>query len=53
MRAMVWQGPETMAIEERPEPGDPGPGDVILQPQAVGICGSEIEVFLARAGRET
>ena len=40
VRAIVWQGPSEMTIEERPEPRDPGPGDVILEPQAVGICGS-------------
>ena len=42
MKAIVWQGPERMAVEDRPEPPDPEPGDVILRPEAVGICGSEI-----------
>ena len=24
MKAIVWQGPNEMTVEERPEPGDPG-----------------------------
>jgi (R,R)-butanediol dehydrogenase / meso-butanediol dehydrogenase / diacetyl reductase len=53
MKAIVWQGPERMAIEERPEPPDPAPGDVILRPEAVGICGSEIEGYLGHMGNRT
>ena len=50
MKAIVWQGPERMTIEERPEPPDPAPGDVILRPEAVGICGSEVEGYLGHMG---
>src|SRR3954454_18497410 len=53
MRAIVWQGPERMAVEEQPEPTDPGPGELILRPEAVGICGSEIEGYLGRMGNRT
>src|SRR4051795_8553591 len=53
MRAIVWQGPERMAIEQRPEPADPGDGELILRPEAVGICGSEIEGYLGRMGNRT
>jgi threonine dehydrogenase-like Zn-dependent dehydrogenase len=53
MRAIVWQGPERMAVEEQPEPPDPGPGELILRPEAVGICGSEIEGYLGRMGNRT
>jgi threonine dehydrogenase-like Zn-dependent dehydrogenase len=53
MKAIVWQGPERMAIEERPEPDGPGTGEVILRPEAVGICGSEIEGYLGRMGNRT
>src|SRR4051794_9993695 len=53
MRAIVWQGPERMAIEERPEPPDPEAGELILRPEAVGICGSEIEGYLGRMGNRT
>jgi threonine dehydrogenase-like Zn-dependent dehydrogenase len=53
MKAIVWQGPERMAIEERPDPPDPAPGDVILRPEAVGICGSEVEGYLGHMGNRT
>src|SRR3954468_20524425 len=53
MRAIVWQGPERMVVEEQPEPPDPGAGELILRPEAVGICGSEIEGYLGRMGNRT
>ena len=53
MKAIVWQGPEQMTIEERPDPGDPGSGELIVRPQAVGICGSEVEGYLGHMGNRT
>ena len=53
MKAIVWQGPSEMTVEERPEPGDPGEGELILEPEAVGICGSEIEGYLGHMGNRT
>jgi threonine dehydrogenase-like Zn-dependent dehydrogenase len=53
MRAIVWQGPERMTVEERPDPRDPGDGELILRPQAVGICGSEVEGYLGHMGNRT
>ena len=53
MKAIVWQGPERMAIEERPDPADPGSGELIVRPQAVGICGSEVEGYLGHMGNRT
>src|SRR5215510_10873160 len=53
MRAIVWQGPERMAVEEQPEPSGPGAGELILRPEAVGICGSEIEGYLGHMGNRT
>ncbi len=50
MKAIVWQGPSEMTVEEQPQPGDPGPGELILRPEAVGICGSEIEGYLGHMG---
>jgi (R,R)-butanediol dehydrogenase / meso-butanediol dehydrogenase / diacetyl reductase len=49
MKAIVWNGPEEMAVEEVPEP-TVEPGTVIVRPGAVGICGSEIEGYLGRMG---
>jgi 2-desacetyl-2-hydroxyethyl bacteriochlorophyllide A dehydrogenase len=53
LKAIVWQGPSEMTVEERPEPGDPGAGELILQPEAVGICGSEVEGYLGHMGNRT
>jgi threonine dehydrogenase-like Zn-dependent dehydrogenase len=53
MRAIVWHGPERMTIEDVPEPGEPGAGELILRPEAVGICGSEVEGYLGHMGNRT
>src|SRR5829696_7118898 len=53
MRAIVWQGPNEMTVEDQPEPPDPGPGELILKPEAVGICGSEVEGYLGHMGNRT
>lgn len=45
MRAAVTEGVGTMVMLERPEPADPGPGIVVLRPEAVGICGSDYHFF--------
>jgi 2-desacetyl-2-hydroxyethyl bacteriochlorophyllide A dehydrogenase len=50
MKAMVWQGPSEMTVEERPDPADPAPGELIVRPEAVGICGSEVEGYLGHMG---
>jgi threonine dehydrogenase-like Zn-dependent dehydrogenase len=34
-----------MVVLDRPEPGGPGPGEVIIRPEAVGICGSDYSFF--------
>ena len=52
MKAIVWNGPEEMAIEEVPEP-TVEPGTVIVRPEAVGICGSEVEGYLGKMGNRT
>jgi threonine dehydrogenase-like Zn-dependent dehydrogenase len=42
-----------MTVEDRPDPSDPGPGELIVQPAAVGICGSEVEGYLGHMGNRT
>jgi threonine dehydrogenase-like Zn-dependent dehydrogenase len=32
-------------IADRPDPAEPGPGEVIVRPEAVGICGSDYHFF--------
>ena len=41
MRAVVTHRAGTMGLAEVPEPADPGPGQVLVRPEAVGICGSD------------
>ena len=38
MRALVYTGPQTLEVQERPRPT----GDVVVRVGAVGICGSEL-----------
>jgi L-gulonate 5-dehydrogenase len=45
MRAAVTESVGTMALLERPEPASPGAHEVVLAPEAVGICGSDYHFF--------
>ncbi|HXM56166.1 MAG TPA: alcohol dehydrogenase catalytic domain-containing protein [Candidatus Dormibacteraeota bacterium] len=47
MKAVVWQGPNRMAVDEwaRPELAAEW---VALRPEAAGICGSEVEGYMGR-----
>jgi threonine dehydrogenase-like Zn-dependent dehydrogenase len=39
-----------MELADVEAPGEPGPGEVIVRPQAVGICGSDFHLFLGEMG---
>jgi threonine dehydrogenase-like Zn-dependent dehydrogenase len=41
MRALVFTAPGTVEVLDVPEP-EPGPGEVLVQVRAAGICGSEL-----------
>ena len=41
MRAAVTQAVNTLAVTDRPEPDEPGPGQVLVRSEAVGLCGSD------------
>lgn len=45
MRAAVTERIGSMTVVERPEPGAPAPGTVVVAPEAVGICGSDYSFF--------
>jgi L-gulonate 5-dehydrogenase len=45
MQAAITEGVGAMSVCERPEPADPGPGEVVVRPEAVGICGSDFHFF--------
>ncbi len=38
---MVTEGVDAVSVRERPDPAPPGPGQVTVHPEAVGICGSD------------
>ena len=46
MRAAVTEGAGSMVVLEHPEPPAPGPGEVVIRPEAVGICGSDYHFFV-------
>lgn len=45
MKAVRLHGPRDLRLEELPSPGHPGPGEVLLELRAVGICGSDIHYW--------
>jgi 2-desacetyl-2-hydroxyethyl bacteriochlorophyllide A dehydrogenase len=47
MRALVVREPGRYAVEDLPEPA-PGPGEVLVEVAAAGICGSDLELVDGR-----
>ena len=47
MKAAVWNGPYDLSIREVDVPS-PGRGEVLIQTKAVGICGSDLEIYDGR-----
>jgi threonine dehydrogenase-like Zn-dependent dehydrogenase len=41
-----------MELLDVPEPGDPGPGEVVLRPEVVGVCGSDVHLFHGDLGED-
>ena len=52
MKALVFRGPSSMPLEDRPDP-EPGPGEVVVAIRASGICGSDVHGFGGATGRRT
>src|ERR1700722_7483064 len=52
MRALVFHGPWSMTVDDRPEP-QPGPADVLLEIIATGICGSDLHGYTGETGRRS
>ncbi len=44
MRAIEFHGDERLELVERPDPA-PGEGELLIAPTAVGICGTDVEIF--------
>jgi L-iditol 2-dehydrogenase len=45
MTAARLYGPKDLRIDQVPHPGAPGPGQVLLQINAVGVCGSDLHTY--------
>lgn len=43
MRALVYEGPGRLELEERPDP-EPGPGEALVRVLACGICGTDLRI---------
>src|SRR5947209_10094048 len=52
MQALIYRGPREMAVEEIATP-NPGPGEVLIEVRAVGICGSDVHGYTGASGRRT
>jgi L-iditol 2-dehydrogenase len=44
MEAIEFHGDERADLVERPDAG-PAPGELLLAPRAVGVCGTDVEIF--------
>ena len=50
MRAAVTEGRGRMSVVDVPDAGGPGSGEVVVRPEAVGLCGSDFHYFLGHIG---
>ena len=48
MRAVTFQAPGRVAVQEVPEPELAEPGDAIVQIEATGVCGSDLHIYHGR-----
>jgi threonine dehydrogenase-like Zn-dependent dehydrogenase len=49
MRALVFKGGRELELMQFPDP-EPGPGEVVLEIKASGMCGSDLKVYRAEKG---
>jgi 2-desacetyl-2-hydroxyethyl bacteriochlorophyllide A dehydrogenase len=52
MRAVTFQAPGEVRVEEKPEPKLIEPGDAIVRVEASGICGSDLHIYHGRVAIE-
>ena len=45
MRALRFHKAHELCVEKVPEPGPPGPGEVLLKPLMCGICGTDLHEY--------
>lgn len=52
MRAVTFQGPGEVRVDEKPEPELTGPAEAIVRVEATGVCGSDLHIYHGRVGVE-
>ena len=52
MRAVTFQAPGEVAIEERPDPEPLAPDDAVVRVEASGVCGSDLHIYHGRVAVE-
>src|ERR1700679_4368974 len=53
MKAVVYEGPRQVRIEDVPDPTISEPTDVIVRITTTNICGSDLHMYEGRTGMET
>jgi 2-desacetyl-2-hydroxyethyl bacteriochlorophyllide A dehydrogenase len=48
MRAVTFQAPGVVSVEERPEPEPTEPEDAVVRIEATGVCGSDLHIYHGR-----
>ncbi len=46
MRAAVYYGNQDVRVTSAPEPGDPGPGELLLRVRRASVCGTDVSEYL-------
>jgi 2-desacetyl-2-hydroxyethyl bacteriochlorophyllide A dehydrogenase len=52
MRAVTFQAPGEVRVDERPDPELQDPGDAVVRIEASGVCGSDLHIFHGRVAIE-
>ncbi|HEY4281092.1 MAG TPA: zinc-binding dehydrogenase [Conexibacter sp.] len=47
MKAVRFHAARDVRVEQVPEPGAPGPGELLLAPRLCGICGTDLHEYMA------
>ncbi len=48
MRAVTYQAPDEVRVEEKPDPEIGSPDEALIQVEASGICGSDLHIYHGR-----
>jgi 2-desacetyl-2-hydroxyethyl bacteriochlorophyllide A dehydrogenase len=48
MRAVTFQAPGEVRVDERPDPELEGPGDAVIRVEGTGVCGSDLHIYHGR-----